>query len=77
MRQATYEQRWQQLAAWPAGKLIRHQDIPWPCPLPGSQAAARRQQGSQALQLDQKQLQALVLAGEGRTLQRLVLLMPA
>lgn len=64
LRRTTYEGRWQQLEAWPAGKPIRYQDIPWPCPTPGSQAAARKQQQQQeALQLDPQQLRTLVLAG--------------
>lgn len=65
LRRSTYEERWQQLEAWPAGKPITFQDVPWPCPTPGSQAAAARKQPQQeALQLDPKHLQTLVLAGE-------------
>jgi len=67
LRRTTYEGGWQQLEAWPAGKPIRYQDVPWPCPTPGSQAAARKQQQQQqqqeALDLDPQQLQTLVLAG--------------
>jgi hypothetical protein len=64
LRRSTYEERWQALESWPTGKPITYQDVPWPCPVPGSQAAARKQQQQQhALVLDPKQLQTLVLAG--------------
>jgi hypothetical protein len=63
VRRSTYEERWQRLEAWPAGKPITYMDVPWPCPIPGSQAAARKQQQQPELQLDAKQLQTLVLAG--------------
>ncbi len=63
MRRVTYEERWQRLEAWPAGKPIMYADVPWPCATPGSQAAARKQQQQQTLHLDPKQLQTLVLSG--------------
>jgi hypothetical protein len=64
LRRSTYEQRWQQFEAWPAGKPISFKDVPWPCASPGAQAAAHKQEHQQqVLQLDPKQLQTLVLAG--------------
>jgi NF-kappa-B inhibitor-like protein 1 len=70
LRRTTYDEQWQRFEAWPAGKPIRFQDVPWPCATPATHAAAakalqqqQQQQQQQALQLDAGQLRALVLAG--------------
>eukprot|EP00878_Enallax_costatus_P016114 GHUV01016899.1.p1 GENE.GHUV01016899.1~~GHUV01016899.1.p1 ORF type:complete len:172 (-),score=55.43 GHUV01016899.1:982-1497(-) len=65
-QQATYDQKWAALDAWPANRPITFRDIPWPAvtaPKASGHRVAGPQQQQRELQIDLAKLRTLVFGG--------------